>query len=276
MKREKSVLKVCAFGAGVNLILFFIKLYVSLTSNSISIFSDSINNLSDCLSCVLSAVCMAAALKLAEKGTAYLVSKIEQVLSFILAIVVFAVGCGFAYSSIERFMYPTPVWFAVRYFIVVAVTAVIKLLMFFYYRKKARQTDSPVIRVMAADSLLDTGITVVTLITFTMTNFTKYTVDAAAGLFISIFIIIQAVRLIKGSLFGVLNFVPEEKRLAVESTAEEISGHKVHEISYSVDSEKEISAYITLDGENEINRELAEKIANACLEKTGIKAHIVF
>ncbi|MGN1419706.1 MAG: cation diffusion facilitator family transporter [Acutalibacteraceae bacterium] len=276
MKREKSVLKVCAFGAGVNLILFLTKLYVSLTSNSISIFSDSINNLADSLSCVLSAVCMAVALKLAEKGTAYLVSKIEQVLSFILAIVVFAVGCGFAYSSIERFMYPTPVWFAVRYFIVVAVTAAVKLLMFFYYRKKSKQTDSPVIRVMAADSLMDAGITVVTLITFTMTNFTKYTVDAAAGLFISIFIIIQAIRLIKGSLYGVLNFVPEEKRLAVESAAEEISGRKALQIFYSVDSEKEISAYITLDGESEISRELADEISKACLEKAGIKAHIVF
>lgn len=275
MKREKTVARVCAFAIGVNLILFFTKLYISLSANSISIFSDAINNLSDSLSCALALVCMLAALKLAKRGISYLVGKIEQVLSFLLAIVVVVIGFSFAYSSIERLMYPAPVWFSMKYFSLIALTALTKLVMFFVFRSFAKKTASPVIKVMQADSITDFAVTTVTLITFTMTRYTEYTVDAFAGLIISAIIIVQAIRLIKENLMAVLNLVEKSKREAFENAVKEVA-ENIGEITFSVEGEGNIKGYVTLVGEDEEEfLQKAKAIEKNCFEKTGIKALVI-
>ncbi len=276
MEREKTVVKVCIFGTIANLVLFFTKLYVSLSANSISIFSDAVNNLSDSLSCVLAVICMLCAVGFAKKGISYLAAKIEQLLSFILAIVVAIIGLNFIYSSIERLIYPTPVWFSVKYFAVIASTAFVKLFMFFIYRSFLKRTGSPIIKVMAADSITDFAVTLVTLISFSMTHFTEYTVDAFAGFIISIIIVIEAVKLIKTNLLAVLNVVKREKREEFIEIAKEISGKKVLDVSFSVDGEDDITGFIRLLCKTDDNFKIeAKEISKACFEKTGIKAQVV-
>lgn len=134
MKNEKTVVKVCFAAFFVNLILFFVKLYISLSSNSISIFSDGINNLADSMSCVLSAVFILAAVNISKKEPDFTIGKAEQLLSFVLSVAVFAVGVGFAYSSAERLMYPTSIWFTSVYFALILVTVLVKTAMFVFLR----------------------------------------------------------------------------------------------------------------------------------------------
>lgn len=269
MQREKRVCFVCSFGVFCNLVLFLIKLYVSLSSNSISIFSDGINNLTDSVSCLLAVICMACALNLSGKGKGALIGKTEQILSFVLAVAVGVVGASFAYSSLERFMYPTPVWFAVRYFALIAATAAVKLLMFFFYRFEAKKTGSPVIKVMAVDSITDFFVTLVTLVTFTMTNFTKFTVDAAAGLFISIIIIVQAVKLIKKSLCALMGIVPKEKRLFIEQTARQFFEDDFKDIVFVAKTQEEFCAFVELEKSAEQQKQ--NEFCKTCFEQTGIE-----
>lgn len=274
--REKAIASVCTFGALTNLVLFFTKLYVSLSANSISIFSDAINNLSDSLSCVLAVVCMLCAAGFVKKGISYLAPKIEQVLSFILAIVVLIIGLSFAYSSLERFMYPAPVWFSVKYFAVISVTALVKLAMFFVYKVFSKKTGSPIIKVMATDSITDFAVTVVTLISFTMTQFTEYTVDAFAGLVISVIIVAGAVKLIKTNLLAVLGVIKKEKREEFIQSAKEIAGENVLDVSFRVDGEDDITGFVRLHLKNEDDfRKQAKEISLNCFEKTGIKAEVI-
>ena len=58
MKKRNSLLVVCAIAFSVNLLLFFIKLYIGLRSNSISIYSDAVNNLFDSLSGLVTLIFM--------------------------------------------------------------------------------------------------------------------------------------------------------------------------------------------------------------------------
>jgi len=279
VKREKSVINICAAGMIVNLVLFFVKLYVSLSANSISIFSDAVNNLADSLSCLLTVGCMVITVKLAKNGAEYLSAKLEQLLSFVLSIVVAVVGLSFAYSSLERMMYPTPVWFTEKYFFVIAVTAAVKLAMFFIYRRSAKKSGSEVIRVMQTDSITDFCVTGITLVSFVMTKYTDFKVDAYAGILVSIIIVIAAVKLIKTSLCGVINFVPEKKRRLLEEKIEERTGKPAEKIIYSVDADNRITAYVQLDfEENFAASQIEEKcreIKKGCFEASEIDVQII-
>lgn len=133
MFKKISVTKVCVFGAAVDLILFFVKLYIGLRTNSISIYSDAVNNAFDSLSSAVTLVGMLGLIKYSGSQSGGIVHKGEQLFSFVISIFVAAVGCYFAYSSLERLIYPTPIWFATLYAYVIAGTAAVKTLMLIFY-----------------------------------------------------------------------------------------------------------------------------------------------
>ena len=200
---RKTVARLCALAAGINVLLFFVKLYVGLSSNSIAIFSDAVNNLTDSLSGVLAAAMIyadAASRRTGGPRNAAKSGRTEQLLSFILAVAVAAAGAVFAYNSAERMMYPTPVWFLTSHFYVIALTVPVKLGMFFFFRKKEKETGSSVIRMLKTDSLLDFGVTGAALLSFTLTRYLEFAVDAAAGMAVGAVIIVQAVAMIRKSV----------------------------------------------------------------------------
>ena len=57
--KNKAVVRICLFAFFLNFILFAVKLYVGLSSNIISIYSDGINNLFDSLSVMVTVICFA-------------------------------------------------------------------------------------------------------------------------------------------------------------------------------------------------------------------------
>ena len=82
--KGKSVIPVCVFGFVSNLTLFLIKLYVGLSCNSISIYSDGINNMFDGLSVLLTALCLGFFGKNLLLGTKSTFRKTEELLSLVL------------------------------------------------------------------------------------------------------------------------------------------------------------------------------------------------
>lgn len=265
--REKHVSLCCAVGASVNLLLFFVKLYVSLSSNSISIWSDAVNNLADCLSCLLGSICMLVSVKLVKDGLSFVVGRLERLLSLLLSLAVTFVGLGFAYSSLERFMYPTPIWYSVKFASLIALTAAAKLLLFFFFRFQSKKSSSAVIKVMKADSALDFFITLTTLISFTLTRYTEFAVDAVFGLVISIFVTVNAVKMLCEAVSGVLGLVKKEQREKFFAFLEE-KGLSNSKTVFSVEEDEKPTALVTLSAPFEGQLPLFQK---ECLEKTGIE-----
>ena len=204
------------------------------------------------------------------------VTKAQQLLSLALAIIVAAVGLSFAYSSLERFMYPTPVWYSGLYFRIILATALVKLLLFFFFKNIAKRSNSPVIKVMKTDSVLDFFITLTTLVSFTLTRYTEFTVDAVFGIIISIVIVINAIGMIKEYLLEVLNIVPSEKRKVLEELIISFDSiEKVQRINYYIGENEEITATAEAEFSSDLSREElkenSEIISRESLEKTGIK-----
>lgn len=250
------------------MLLFIIKLYVGLSSNSISIYSDGVNNFFDSLTGVLSFVMLSSLVKEVNAFSAFRINKTEQLLSFIISVTVAFTAFYFAYNSLERLTYPTPVTYSVRYLMIIAFTALIKLIMFAVLRKLSLRTDSKVVRLMSLDSLLDFFITAVTVITLLLSKDGKYTVDAFCGIGISVTILFTAVKNVLSSVRLLTQSPEKEKREKLEELLEDIA---VTDISFNVTDET-TEAYIKIQScEEEKAQALSLNIENV----TGIKVYFL-
>ncbi len=194
MNKQKQIVAVSAFGAAINLILFFTKLYIGLSVNSVAVYADALNSLLDCAVCLASA---AVIVLFSYNRDAYPfgTGRADELLEFIISLVIVATGAGFAYASGERILYPMPVWYSAVYAAVIAATAAVKLLLTLFFRAYGKKTDSSVIKGFSADSLLDFFITLCTLFSFTLSPHLSFSADGFAGAIISIILIVQGIRL---------------------------------------------------------------------------------
>ena len=262
MKKRNSLLVVCAIAFSVNLLLFFIKLYIGLRSNSISIYSDAVNNLFDSLSGLVTLIFMFLIIRKTEESMNLVVEKSEQLFSLAIALCVTGAGLYFGYSAFERLMYPTPVWFTAYYAVTISATALVKIALFFIYRAFEKMSESPVIRVMKFDCILDFFITVMTVITLIVSKSGTYSVDAVFGIIISIAITVSAVKLVISSGKQLINYVPSAVR---EKVAEIIPAEKEN-ITYIIRSDG-ITAFVDAD----IPDDDLPALKQQCFEKAGVK-----
>ncbi len=267
MKNGKVVLEACVFSFVANLILFLVKLYIGLRTNSISIYSDAVNNMFDALSGAVTFAFLYYILKKSNESTGGMLKKSEQLFSFVISITVVAAGFYFAYTSLERLIYPTPVWFSTLYAAVVAGTAVAKAAMYFIYHGFEKKCGSPVVRVMRFDCILDMFITIVSVITLLVSQYSDYAIDAVCGLVISTVILISAAKMLVSNAKKLINFVPSATREKVDAVFAEYSDEiSIKELDYHNDGD----SVICYASAHCVDMALLEKIKESCLEKADV------
>lgn len=194
------------------------------------------------------------------------VAKREQLLSFIISVTIAFSAFYFAYNSLERLTYPTPVTYSVKYLVIILSTAGIKLILFAVMRAFAVKLGSEVIRLISLDSLLDFFITAVTAITLLLSKDGRYTVDAFCGIGISAIILVSAVKNVISSVKTLTGEISEGER---ESILDILKDTDVTDISLVSTAEKR-EAYIRVSEKTE-TEELSVKIE----KETGIKAYFI-
>lgn len=186
----KTGVKAAIFGLTVNFALFLIKLYVSISSGSLAIYCDGINNLGDTLSCIIALVGFALAIRLDEKKS----SRAQSLASFVIGLILAFTGAYFAYNGIERLMYPVPISFLYKYAILISVTALAKLIMGIVYFKINKKHASPVYKTLIMDSFLDCAVTLSTLISLTLSVKINFAIDSILSIVIGITVAVSAVK----------------------------------------------------------------------------------
>lgn len=204
-RREDNAVRVlilCAVAA--NFLLFTVKLYVGLASMSLCIYSDAINNMFDTLSCLLAFAGVLIMKKPGNKAYPDGYGRAEDVAGFVMSVIVGLTGAYFVYLALERFMYPRPVNFLVNHAVLLGCTILVKALLGVISVRECKKHDSVILRTVYMDSFADCGVTAMTLISFILTNYSGLRIDAIFGFVISIIIIVNAVKLIRESLAGLM------------------------------------------------------------------------
>ena len=163
-------------GLALNFALFLTKLYIGISTASLTIYCDAVNNLGDTFACGIAIFGFFMIKRLGERQS----ERAQSLCTFVISLLIAGTGIYFVYNGIERMMYPVPVQYSVNYLIIISATVVIKALMGLMYKAADKKAESAVLKALALDSLLDCFITLAAVMSLVLVTKLNYAVD---GLF---------------------------------------------------------------------------------------------
>lgn len=169
-----------------NIFLFILKLLIGILIHSVSIISDGFNNLTDCISCIVTLLGYHLAAKPADKEHPFGHGRMEYVVSFFSAVLIFLVGWELLKQSIQNIISPSFVNFSWSLFVILACSILVKLWMSSFNSKLGKKLDNVSMMAAAQDSrndVLTTGISLAALVLDLY--FPSVPFDGIGGLFVS-------------------------------------------------------------------------------------------
>lgn len=201
------------FGIVTNSILFLSKIIVGVFSGSISVISDAINNLSDVGSSSMLLFGFKFSSKPADRKHPYGHARIEQIMGLIISVIVLMIGFLLAKNSIEKVIFNQEVNVKISTFIVLAIAVLIKFFQMLMYMDFSKAIQSSSLKASAVDSRNDCIVTSMTIIALLLIKFVKvpFSIDGIFGIVISIFVIINSLKLVKETASVLLGESPDVK-----------------------------------------------------------------
>ena len=180
------------------------KFVVGPLVSSMSIVADSVNNLSDAASSIVTLLGFKLAEKPADKKHPFGHARFEYLASLTVAVMIFVIGFELAKSSVEKIISPTPVKFSPVTILVLVVSILVKLWMTLFYKKKGKQIHSTTLLATSADSRNDVLTTTCVLIAMVVELLTKWQIDGIMGALVSLFILYNGIGLIRQTISPLL------------------------------------------------------------------------
>lgn len=194
-------------GVFSNLFLFIFKLFAGVISSSVSIIADSINNLSDMGSSIITLVGFKLANAPADEDHPYGHQRIEYISGLIVAIIIIFVGGNLLITSVEKiFNYEVVHTENNILFISIAILSIsilVKLWQSLFNRKVGKIINSLALEATADDSRNDcisTGVILLGNIVLLFYKDFPFSLDGAMGILVSLFILYSGVNLIKETM----------------------------------------------------------------------------
>lgn len=175
-------------GVLINFTLFVCKAIIGFLSGSIAIVSDAFNNLTDCLSNVVTVFGYRLANKQADHEHPFGHGRLEYVVNLVVVIFIFIVAVQLLQSSITRFFAPSYPTFSIPLALVLGLTILAKLWMYVANKKVGTKIQHMGILASAYDARNDILATLIALLGMFMSSKSKLPIDAIAGVIISGFI----------------------------------------------------------------------------------------
>ena len=264
-------------GIILNALLFMVKLVVGLISGSASVIADSMNNLTDAGSNVLTVVGYAVTGKPADKDHPYGHARMEHLSSLFISVIVMLIGIEMLMTSAEKIMSPTA---SEKYdtaaIIIIAATILVKLVMSLFFRKLGRHISSDTLKASFADSISDVIATSAVAVGMLLTPVTGPYTDGVIGTLISIYIIIMGIKLIIDASNTILGKAPSTEFIAtlnkkIRSYDGVLGIHDLVVHSYG-EGKTFVSAHVEVDSEKDVlvSHDIIDTIEADVLREMGV------
>lgn len=202
-----------------NVFLFILKFIIGSTIHSISIVSDSFNNLSDSLSSVIALLGYKVASKPADKEHPFGHGRMEYVASFIVSNIIFVVAFELLTSSINKIIHPEELSFSYLSLGLLAASILIKIWLSRFNSVLGKKTNNIAMLAVSDDAKNDVFVTLATIIALVLSQFnSKIPFDGIAGVTVSVVIFYSSFGIAKeiiGKLLG--NPISKKEAKQIES-----------------------------------------------------------
>lgn len=263
MKRFKST-KIASFlGIFFNLLLFIIKLIVSMITSSQSMMADAMNSLGDIFSSLMTWIGNKIASKPKDHDHNLGHGKAEYIYSLFISVIIMIMAITLTKDSFLSLFSPTEYHFSIWLVIVCLITILSKVSLYIYIHHLSKDFDSLLLKANAKDHLYDAFITCINLSAILLTQYGIYFIDSIAGIFIALWIFYQGFKICKESYDVLMDkTMNPKKRSEVLKIIKKYPNvkHMSHFVATPVGYQYQISFTIYVDGN--LSTYQSHKIAN--------------
>ena len=196
-ERSKKIIQTSIIGISLNILLSVAKAIIGYITNSIAIVMDSVNNLSDALSSIITIVGTKLANKKPDEEHPYGHGRIEYLSSLVISVLIIYAGFTALVESVKSiFSHELPDYNAAS-LVIVALAVLVKVFLGFYYRKVGKKVNSDNLINSGTDALLDVVISITTLVSAIIFILFKISLEPYLATIISLIIIRSGFNMIK-------------------------------------------------------------------------------
>ena len=213
--REGIIAVTSGLGIFVNVVLALIKVFIGMLVSSIAIVSEGVNSAADALSALITLVGAKLAQKHPDEKHPFGYGRIEYLVSLVIAVLILVTGIQMVISSVKLIFHPEELNVSYVALIIVAATAVVKFFLGIYTIKMGKKADSGALIGVGIEGRNDSFASVITIISSLIFLVFHISVDAYAGILISLLIIKAGLEVLKDTISDILGR-PGEHELAVK------------------------------------------------------------
>ena len=202
--RDSIIIRTSVIGILANIALAAFKAAVGLSSNSIAIVMDAVNNLSDAASSVITIVGTKLAGREPDKKHPFGYGRIEYLSATIISLLVLYAGITAFTESVKKIIHPDTPDYGAAALIIVAAAVVVKLLLGRYVKGIGEKVNSDSLKGSGEDATLDSVISASTLVAAAIYLFFHVSLEAWLGAVIAVVIIKSGVEMLRDTLSKIL------------------------------------------------------------------------
>ena len=202
--RERIVIRTSIIGILANVFLAAFKAVVGLTSNSIAIVMDAVNNISDAASSVITIIGTKLAGKEPDRKHPFGYGRIEYLSAMIISLLVLYAGITAFVESVRKIIQPDTPDYGPAALIIVAVAVVVKIVLGRYVKHTGEKVHSDSLINSGEDATLDSVISASTLIAAAIYLIFHVSLEAWLGAAISLVIIKSGAEMLRDALSQIL------------------------------------------------------------------------
>ena len=202
--RQSIIVKTSVIGILANCMLAAFKATVGFLSNSIAVVMDAVNNLSDALSSVITIIGAKLANKPADKKHPFGYGRIEYISAMIISVIVLYAGITAMVESIKKIITPAKPDYTLTSLIIIGAAVFVKIILGLYVKGNGKKVKSESLIASGQDALMDSIISLSTLLAALVFKFTGLSLESYLGAVISIFIIKSGLEMLKETLSEIL------------------------------------------------------------------------
>lgn len=211
--REGNITATSLLGIAANVLIAAVKVIVGLIASSIAIVSEGINNASDSMTSLLTLLGTKLAGKHPDEKHPFGYGRIEYLTSLVISVIILVAGVEMLKSSIETILKPVPLKINVLSLVIVALSAVAKFALGTFTLKVGKKQESGALIGVGIDSRNDAFISVITIISALVFLIFDFSIDAYAGILMSLFILKAGLEVLRGTVNDLLGR-PGDEQLA--------------------------------------------------------------
>lgn len=213
--REGIIAVTSGLGIFVNIALALIKVFIGLLVSSIAIVSEGVNSAADAMSALITLIGAKLAQKHPDEKHPFGYGRIEYLVSLVIAVLILVTGIQMVISSVKLIFHPEELSVSYVALAIVAGTAVIKFFLGIYTIKMGKKADSSALIGVGMEGRNDSFASVITILSSLIFLIFHVSVDAYAGILISLLIIKAGFDVLKDTISDILGR-PGEHELAVQ------------------------------------------------------------